>query len=318
MASQKFQALNGLYDLLIQKSTINFDELKKCLGIFEKDIISLTFELINMGLDIHIKDESVTLAHKIDKIDLATLSKKLKLAHVDKPIIYLFSTSSTNESAKANNTPSIYISDHQSAGRGRRLKTWITPLGQSIALSISHQFNCGLSGISGLNIAIGVAIIKTIQKFNTINVGLKWPNDVLATGGKIAGILIDASGNNNECIVTIGIGMNWNIRQPLLDAIEQECMNLGLTHVSRTEFIIQLIIQVEKSIKIFEQSQLEQILADWNKHDIYLGKTINIIQDKTTTQAHYIGINKKGYLQVEIDGKEKSLASGEVTIRKVD
>lgn len=318
MASQKHHALKSLYEFLVEKSPQNIIELAEKLGVSSDELRSLISKLITMGLDISIKEEKVTLENAIEKIHLTKLSERIQFARIKKPIIYLFSTASTNELAKKDKTPSIYLCDYQSEGRGRRGKTWITPLGQSIALSISHKFTCGISGISGLNIAIGVAIINTIESLKAVAVGLKWPNDVLGKEGKIAGILIDASGNNTECMVTIGIGINWNIRQSLFDTVEQDCMNLEIAHVSRTEFIAQLIIQVEKIIKLFERNQLESILSKWNKHDVYLGKTINIIQSETTTKANYRGINKKGYLQVEVDGKHKSLASGEVTIRMVD
>lgn len=315
MVGHEHKSLNQLYRLFVERPIHELSELMQTLCESKQQVISCLNRLKAMGLDLIVDNEKAKLNHLIDFIELDFLQKKLQQNHIDKPVYYHFTTLSTNLLASKDKAPSIYIGDYQSQGKGRHNKTWVTPLGQSVALSIGHAFDCGLSEISGLNIAIGVAILKTIEQFGSKGVGLKWPNDVMGKNGKIAGILIEASGNNKSCFVVIGIGLNWNVRQSILDKVDRECMNVGLKGVTRTQFLAALIVNVHQLIQDFSQRKLKNMLPIWNKHDCYTGKMINIIQENKAKPAKYIGINPQGYLSVEIQGQTKLLASGEVTIR---
>ncbi|MCF6319459.1 MAG: biotin--[acetyl-CoA-carboxylase] ligase [Proteobacteria bacterium] len=328
MANHEHKSLNLLYQLyqfLLENPVQYLSDLEAKLGVPKQDLISHFKTLESMGLGFFHSNEKIELNHSIDAINLKSLQEKLTLKNIEIPIHYSFTTTSTNQLASNNKVPSIYITDSQSKGKGRQNKTWVTPLGQSIAISISHAFNCGLSEISGLNIAIGVAIMNTIEQLGDKEIegiGLKWPNDVIGEKGKIAGILIEASGNNKSCFVVIGIGLNWNVRQSILDKVDRKCTNLWLKGVSRTQFLAALIINVELLIQEFSQNKLKNIVPVWKEYDCYKGKIINVIQDKTVKPAKYIGINSQGYLSVEMQGRTKLLASGEVTpyvtIRKAE
>ena len=306
-----------LFDRLLNGTEKSLVELCKILELDKKNIQVLISRLKNMGLDIYQKVDKIKLITKVQRLDIDLIKTKINKAQIDKPINYYFSTTSTNKLAKQEQKTAIYISEHQSAGKGRQARLWITPLAQSIAISISHDFNFGLNELSGLNIAIGVAIINTVKKYGYSHLGLKWPNDVLGQDGKVAGILIEATGNKTTSRVTIGIGINWQVRQSLLDSIEQDCMNIKIDNCSRTEFIASLIIAVEEILIEFTQNKLKNIIPIWQQFDALSEQTINIITDNKIQQAKYIGINQHGLLRVEIDQQIKTLASGEVSIRKI-
>ena len=318
MDNEEHKSLNLLYQALFSNPLQKLEELSSSLNLTQVELKEKLQVLESMGLSLLYSDKEVKLNHPIDEIDVSYIQKQLTLNKIEKPLQYCFSTVSTNQLASNNKQPTIYISDYQSLGKGRQNKTWVTPLGQSVALSISHAFKCGLSEMSGLNIAIGVSIIQTLEELGEKTLGLKWPNDVLGKGGKAAGILIEASGNNTSCFVVVGIGINWNVRQSILDNIEKKCMNVGLKKISRTKFIACLIINVHKAIKEFSQYKLKNIAPIWKKFDCYVNENINIIQENILKPAKYIGIDSQGYLCVDIQGEIKQLASGEVTIRKVD
>ncbi len=314
MVNHEHKSLNQLYQLLLTKPVSELSELMSVLGESKQEMVLLLKTLESMGLGLLCDSKQVKLNHSIDAIDCVFLQENLRLQNIDKSLHCCFSTTSTNHIASNNKIPSIYISDYQSQGKGRQNKTWVTPLGQSVAMSVSHAFDCGLSEISGLNIAIGVSILNTIEQFGSKGVGLKWPNDVIGNKGKVAGILIEASGNNKSCFVVIGIGLNWNVRQSILDNVDKKCMNLELKGVTRSQFMSKLIVNVHQILHEFSQNKLENILSIWKKHDCYTGKTIDVLQDKTIKSAKYLGINPQGYLLVESQGERKLLASGEVSI----
>ena len=321
MVDQKHKTLNdpkleSLFYLLVKTPQIKIDEISARLQIDVACVLSMVSTLKSMGLSVQILSNKIVLQQKIDAIDNKALLAQLTKNHIEKPLHYHFTSASTNQLARENKYPSIYISDYQFAGKGRRKKQWLTPLAQSIALSISHDFNFSLQKLTGLNIAIGVAIINTANYFACHHLGLKWPNDVLAIKGKVAGILIEASGNTQNCRAIIGIGLNWNIRQELLDSIEQDCCNIEINTVSRTEFIAQLIIQVDKVLSEFTDHGLRNLLPKWQSCDLFAGHNINILQNDTIKTAQYIGVNLDGALDVKIDGHAQTIASGEVSIRK--
>ena len=323
MDNQKYSPIEKintekLFDLLLKSAETNLVELSKVLKLDKKNIRLLISRLKDMGLDIYQKADNIKLITKIERVDTHLIKTEINKAKINKPVNYYFSITSTNKLAKEDHKIAIYISEHQSAGKGRQAKLWITPLAQSIAISITHDFKFGLNELSGLNIAIGVAIINTVKKYGYTHLGLKWPNDILGQDGKVAGILIEASGNKNTSRVIIGIGINWQVRQSLLDSIEQDCMNISIDNCSKTEFIASLIIAVEEILIEFAQNKLTNIASIWQQFDALSKRTINIITDNKIQQAKYIGINQHGLLRVEINQQIKTLASGEVSIRKID
>ncbi|VAW41610.1 hypothetical protein MNBD_GAMMA01-2056 [hydrothermal vent metagenome] len=314
MDYRQYTLLDNLYNLLLDSSHTHINTLSAKLQLNNEAIDKLLSVLSYMGLDICRSADIVQVKNKFDSIDLNLLTTTLSQAQIHKSINYYFSTTSTNKKAKEATNPAIYLSEHQSAGMGRKEKKWLTPLGQSIALSITHDFEFGLGQLSGLNIATGVAIINTAKKCGCSSLGLKWPNDVLGSQGKVAGILIEASGNNQSCHVIIGIGVNWSVTESLLDTIEQDCMNIEIKSFSRTEFIAQLIIEVETIIAEFAQNRLINIQSNWQKHDLFINQTITVLQDNKHWQAKYIGINQQGCLQVATTQGMKTLTNGEVSI----
>jgi BirA family biotin operon repressor/biotin-[acetyl-CoA-carboxylase] ligase len=323
MDNQKHKTLNypqleNLFYSLVNTPQIEINDLSTSLQLDVDSVLSLISTLNSMGLSIQILSNMIILQQKIDAIDSQALLTQLKSNHIEKPLHYHFASHSTNQLARENNTASIYISDYQYAGKGRRKKQWLTPLAQSVAISISHDFKFSLQSLTGLNIAIGVAIINTASSFGYHHLGLKWPNDVLANKGKVAGILIEASGNTKNCRAIIGIGLNWNIRQELLDTIEQDCCNIEINTTTRTEFIAQLIIQVNKVLSEFTDYGLKNLLPKWQTSDLFTGHNINILQNDTIKKAQYLAVNLDGSLQVNIDEHIQTIASGEVSIRKSD
>ncbi len=317
MDNKQLQTLESLDKVLLANSKIRKQELCDRLSCSQQSLLNHLSSLTEMGLNLKHDPEWVQRIGNTDELDVGKITKHLKGAQINKPVHYFFSTESTNLLARQDKTSSIYLANHQTTGRGRQGKHWLTPLGQSIALSINHQFNCALQDISGLNIAMGVAIINAAKKCGNSQLKLKWPNDVLADKGKVAGILIEASGNNQNCSVTIGIGINWQVRETLLNKIQQACTNIEISDRSRTDFIIILIQEIEKTLSDFSNNKLKNILPQWQRSDAYSNQDITILQSNHSYQGRYVGIDTKGCLQIRIKGTTKTLASGVVSVRKI-
>ena len=253
-----------------------------------------------------------------DVYHLPRLEKLLKAQNINKKINFYTSTESTNLLASQTSSDEIFLADHQSNGRGRRGKTWITPSGQSIALSVSHRFQAPLAELAGLNIAVAVAVIKTFNHFGIEGFFLKWPNDIYGDNGKVGGILIEASGNQVNSRAIVGIGLNWCVDQALQQDISQKHMNIPTKNLDKTNFVAQLIIQLEKTFKEFNNNQLNLLMSIWNQYDKYRNQQVQIIQGDSHTLAKYLNITSKGELLVKIGNETKTISAGEVSMRKVD
>ena len=315
MDYQELQGLEKVYCFLSKYPKTNIDQISENLQISINQVLDFISELKVLGLDISIISNKIHLNNKVDVIDPVLIKNQLQKCNINKKVFCEFITHSTNQLAQANKQDAIFISNYQSQGKGRQAKKWLTPLGQSIAISISHRFNFGLQKLSGLNIAIGIAIIQTLEKFGAQKIGLKWPNDIIDSNGKIAGILIEASGNTKSSRAIIGIGINWNIRQELFEEIDQPCSNVAISSISRTQFIIELLQNINQILKEFTKNNLRNIQSIWQQYDMYLNKKINVIQGDIIRSATYKGIDQNGLLTVEIENKLKTIASGEVSIR---
>jgi BirA family biotin operon repressor/biotin-[acetyl-CoA-carboxylase] ligase len=323
MVDSKFQELTEcLYRQLVEHQQIDSISFQLQHEISAQDYLALEDQLIFLGLNLKTKNNVSSLASKIDIIDVNTLKITLKELNIRTPIQYFFSTTSTNIQAKQSSSEIICIADHQESGYGRNSKKWISPLGQCIAISIKHRFALKLQQLSGLNIAIGVAIMKTFKKFKQHQLGLKWPNDILGKTGKVAGIMIEATGNSKQCVdVVIGIGINWNINQKLFKSVQQDCMNAEVTSCNRTQFIQELIVQLYKIFNQFTQHQLQNIKEEWHQYDIYLNQRVQLVHNDSIRIGNYVGIDSTGALQLENDDKIETIINGEVSLRplvKVD
>jgi BirA family biotin operon repressor/biotin-[acetyl-CoA-carboxylase] ligase len=308
MASQNL-CLEALFHYVVMHSELR---LKKTIHHFNStthDVLQKLNELKAMGLPLTIDSEGVILNQSISPLDFEFIKSQCQ-----NKIYYIFSTDSTNTLAKESTENAIFITEHQAQGRGQHGKSWITPLGQSIALSYSYLFDFSLADLSGINIAVGVAVMKTIKQFSTQDISLKWPNDIIGEFGKIAGILIEAQGSRYKCKACIGIGINWNISQRLLDSINQPCMNVEIESVNRSKLMVYLINELDNVIEEFKSNKLKNLISLWNEFDLLKNQIIHITEATDSYDATYLNVNSKGILQVKLGNEVRHVSSASIKI----
>ena len=103
----------------------------------------------------------------------------------------------------------VCVAEVQTAGRGRKGRSWVAPFGGSICLSLGWQFTESPPTLPALSLAIGIAVVRVLRRMGASAAGLKWPNDILWQGRKLAGILIEMRGESaGPARVVIGLGLN--------------------------------------------------------------------------------------------------------------
>lgn len=217
----------------------------------------------------------------------------------------------------------VCLVELQTAGRGRRGRTWQTPWGQNLMISLGWRFESGIATLEGLSLAVGVVVAKVLEQHG-VSPRLKWPNDILLTTpeaelGKLAGILVEVTGDaEGPCDVVIGMGMNLLIPPALRASIDQPVAGLfeANPNVSRNALAADLMGGLLPMLADFEQQGFTAWRDDWNAHHAYAGLPIRVIQGGETRDAVAGDVDDSGNLWVVEQGQPRRLAGGEISVRR--
>ena len=217
----------------------------------------------------------------------------------------------------------IFLAEQQTAGRGRLGRQWVSPMAANIYLSLRRRFNKGLPALSGLSLVVGVLLAKTLRSQGFTEVGLKWPNDIVASGNnKCGGILIEVSGEANaEISVVIGIGLN--VRMPAHSAlkIDQAWTDLqtqaGDKLLSRNEMLVNLLNELLPGLQSFEDQGAAQFLSQWPNYDVLLNQDVKLLDGSRTHTGRVLGVTEQGALRLRQGGVERHYHSGEISLRRL-
>ncbi|MEO8802092.1 MAG: biotin--[acetyl-CoA-carboxylase] ligase [Rudaea sp.] len=212
----------------------------------------------------------------------------------------------------------VCIAETQSAGRGRRGRLWQSRLGGNIYFSLLRRFACGMGALSGLSLVAGVALMQSLNDCGVAGIGLKWPNDVLADGHKLAGILVELGGEFlGPCFAVIGIGVN--LRLPEETGIDQPYTDLarlcGSELPSRNRLIARLITRLSAALDRFERDGFAGFREHYARYDALVGHPVNVRTSAGTVSGIADGVDARGALRVRQNGQVLTFDSAEVSVR---
>ena len=264
--------------------------------------------------------QSIELLDKLVIEQYLTKSSKLAVEALD----ILTIADSTNDfllerpdfrqqSSKAN----ICLAEYQSEGRGRRGRQWVSPYGSNLSLSIDWQFEGGVAALEGLSLAVGVVVARSLSVFGVNKLSLKWPNDIFIEGAKLGGILIDVKGDHaGPCHVVVGVGVNVNMSCQEVD-IDQSWIDLKsiCNEVSRNKLAASIIDGLVSALATFEPEGFQSYMAEWRQLDAYSGKSVEVNSGRHKTTGMCCGVATNGALIIEVDGVQKQIHGGEISLR---
>ena len=218
----------------------------------------------------------------------------------------------------------VCIADHQSKGRGRRGRHWLSPAGANIYLSLTWHFESAVGKLGVLSLAQGVAVIKALGKIGISNAWLKWPNDVLINDEKIAGVLIETSAvRANSCNAVIGIGLNYRMPENIrpesgmrwTDIAHSNCASLP----DRNKLIAVLITEAVAMCRLYQQNTTAIMSGIKSELEVLNNRNVSLHLDNGDRLAGAVlGVNEMGELRVLVDGKERVFNSADVSLSKLN
>ncbi|MEK6750165.1 MAG: biotin--[acetyl-CoA-carboxylase] ligase [Pseudomonadota bacterium] len=120
------------------------------------------------------------------------------------------------------------FAEYQSAGRGRRGRTWVSPLGANLYGSVLRRFHTRPAALEGVSLVTALAVLRALQDLGIHEAGIKWPNDIYARGRKLAGILLEMGGEpSGACYIVAGVGVNVRMPEGAAHAIDQQWIDLA-------------------------------------------------------------------------------------------
>lgn len=212
------------------------------------------------------------------------------------------------------------FSESQTAGRGRRGRLWVSPFGANIYFSVLWRFAQGPAALSGLSLAIGVAVLEAVQALGIEDCGLKWPNDVLWQGRKLAGVLLDLNGEaSGPTAVVVGIGLNVRMPETAAADIDQPWVDLyslrPAKSPTRTRIAAQLLGGVLATLDEFDRQGLVAFQERWARWDCLAGREVTLQMPTQHITGRALGIDPSGALLLETEGQVRAYASGEISLR---
>jgi BirA family transcriptional regulator, biotin operon repressor / biotin---[acetyl-CoA-carboxylase] ligase len=181
---------------------------------------------------------------------------------------------------------SVIAAEWQRAGRGRLNRPWHAPVGGALTFSLLWRFAQGAATLAGLSLAVGLAVVRALEAQGASGVGLKWPNDVLWRGRKIAGILIEMQGEAlGPSAVVIGVGVNVRLPAALNTRIGQPAADLQALlgsgsdrAIDRNALLAALLKELNRVLLEFERAGFQAFRDDWQQRHVHQGCAVQLTQ----------------------------------------
>lgn len=318
-----------LLPLLASGDFCSGQALADALGVSRTAVWKQLNALADYGLEIEtVKGRGYRIPGGIDLLNEARVRASLtpQAAGLLASLQLLDTVDSTNAEAMrqagAGATAGLVCSaEQQSAGRGRRGRTWVSPFARNLYVSVVWEFHQGAAALEGLSLAVGVAVARALAAHKLPPVQLKWPNDVIYQGAKLGGVLLEMTGDAaGACQVIVGVGLNVAMPGAAAAAIDQawtdiETLGAG-AHPGRNTLLAALLNELLPLLAGFEQQGFAPWREQWLALDAFAGEPVVLHTGAGDTAGIARGVDDRGALQLETTVGVQSIYGGEISLRR--
>jgi BirA family biotin operon repressor/biotin-[acetyl-CoA-carboxylase] ligase len=296
------------------------------LGVSRAAVNKAVQVLVDGGVEIHsVPGRGYRLDEPFTPLSEDAIRRQLGAHGIEAVIEVLAETDSTSQhllrAAPAETGGlRVCLAEAQSAGRGRRGRDWQATPYHNILMSLAWRFESGPAGLAGLSLAAGVAVLRALEALGVQRAGLKWPNDILLDGRKLAGLLVDLRGEAaGPSLVVLGLGLNVRLAAREAAAIDQPWAGLHEqlpAPVDRNRVAALLIARLAEMFRGFEEQGFAAFRAEWERRHLLAGRPVRVHAAHEEVTGTVEGIDAHGALCVRDDrGVLRTFHSGEVSLR---
>ncbi|KZK67964.1 biotin--[acetyl-CoA-carboxylase] synthetase [Shewanella baltica] len=304
--------------LLSSGQFVSGEQLATELGISRAAVNKHIDALETYGVAIYsVKGRGYKLANPISLIDASRLVQS-----IDNRCFYFDEIASTNGFMLSHTTElkngDVCVAEYQSAGRGRRGRTWVSPYGHHLYFSLFWTFPQGMAQAMGLSLVVACTLVEVLKSFGVENIGVKWPNDIYLDNKKLAGILIEMSGQaDSQCQLIIGVGVNMAMSEEQGKGIDQPWSDLSdlVDMPDKTALVIELQKQLKRDIQLFEREGLAAFKARWQAADLFFGREIRLLMADNFVDGICRGVDEQGAVLLETADGVQAFIGGEISLR---
>ncbi len=326
-------SLSSLLEILADGEFHSGEELGACLGVSRTAVWKQLKKLQGLGIDHYsVKGRGYRIPGGLDLLDEEKLSAGLHgdVASKLQTISLQLSIDSTNLMAmqgvlEGKGQGYLYLAERQTAGKGRRGRSWVSPFARNLYFSLTWTFSQGAAALEGLSLAVGLAIARGLDDAGVAGVKLKWPNDVLCGDKKLAGILLEMTGDaSGLCQVVIGVGINVSMPEADGELIDQPWTDLDRclarsdsTAADRNQILAAILNQLVPLLGVFSEQGFAPFRQQWMTLDAFANKTVALQTQALQIKGVARGVNDAGALLLETDEGVRAFHGGELSLRAV-
>jgi BirA family biotin operon repressor/biotin-[acetyl-CoA-carboxylase] ligase len=225
------------------------------------------------------------------------------------------------EAATGAPSGTLCLAERQSAGRGRLGRTWISPFGANLYLSMLWRYKAPPAALGGFSLVAGAVVADALRRIGVPGLALKWPNDLLWSRRKLGGMLLEVAGEaQGPCALVIGVGINLRMAPGQGRAIEQPWVDLaevlGGPGVGRNALAALVADALIDALERFGHEGLAPFLALWDEFDAFRGEQVCLLIADREIRGRVLGIAADGALRLGTADGERRFHAGEVSLRR--
>ena len=262
--------------------------------------------------------------------DLMTEAEIKSLMHTEwvaKEVLYFDTIDSTNTKAqelaeKGYPSGTLVVADKQESGKGRRGRSWVSPSGTGIFMTLMIKPDINPNNASMLTLVAALAVAKAITSVTGEEALIKWPNDIVINGKKVCGILTEMNAQFdyiNHIVVGIGINVhNESFPEEISQMASSLMIEAGGKRFHRAQIIAETMSYFEQYYDTFLKTQdLSALVREYDKLLVNRNKSVRVLDPKEPFDGKAMGITPNGELIVDTWESRKLVSSGEVSVRGI-
>lgn len=302
------------------------EALAQTLGVSRGSIWNAVQELEASGLEVfRVRGRGYRLAQPLSMLDHGEVTRYLG-RHAGRFALEIVDTVDSTNTLLAERAPAgapnatVIAAEWQSRGRGRRGRVWHAGPGGALTFSLLWRFAQGAGYLAGLSLAAGVALARAFEKLGASGLELKWPNDVLWRGGKLAGILIEIQGDAlGPSPAVIGIGINVRLTGTVRRLIDQDAADLESAcgrALDRNAVLALALQELSSVLEAFARAGFAPLRPEWERRHAHQNRAVTLVLSDAQREGGIArGVAEDGALLLEIRGGVRRYHSGEISVR---